>query len=235
MKTFTPKEQITKFRHSHNICSHIFWCAFYSQPCQLHHDSVSNGWRKISTSTSWVEKEFDYWRHIFNTLSCFCFCFISVFFSFVLAICKETLLDTFVFWRHCVNVALYTRMVVEIKKKTTVRRHVWLSCNCLKGADKAWSQMCWAVFYPELFISLECHISVETWRLCSQLAGTRTDEFCLSVAKRRGSCFSLLFVFIFSFCFFWFCFVFLATVELETFLEKNVFYWFISLFLLMML
>lgn len=123
----------------------------------------------------------------------------------------------------CKCCTLHTDGGGDLKKKTrTVRRHVWLSCNCLEGADKAWSQMCWAVFYPELFISLECHISAETWRLCSQLAGTRTDEFCLSVAKRRGSCFSLLF----GCCFFslsvfsGFVFVSLATVELETFLEK---------------
>lgn len=232
MKTFTPKEQITTFRHSHNICSHIFWRAFYSQPCQVHHDSVSNGWRKISSSTSWVEKEFDYWRHIFNTLSCFWFFLNFCIFRFCFSDMQRNFAWHLFFLRHCVNVALYTQMVVEIKKNptTTVRRHVWLSCNCLKGADKAWSQMCWAVFYPELFISLECHISVETWRLCSQLARTRTDEFCLSVAKRRGSCFSLLFgVFslsVFSgfvlFCFFW------QLWNLKHFWKE--FYWFISLF-----
>lgn len=223
MKIFTLKEQTTKFRHSHNICSHIFWCAFYSQPCQVHHDSVSNGWRKISSSTSWVEKEFDYWRHIFNTLSCFC-CFFLNFCIFLF--CFSDMQSHFA-WHFCFFKTLCKCCTLHTNgggDKNTVRQHVWLSCNCLKGADKAWSQMCWAVFYPELFISLECHISVETWRLCSRLAGTRTDEFCLSVAKRRGSCFSLLFgflslsVFLVLFCFF----VFWQLWNLKHFWKKCV-------------
>lgn len=67
--TSTPTKHANN--HKHVLTSHVhpyfltsFIFAMPGSPCF----TVSDRWRKISSSTSWVKKEFDYWRHIFNTL-----------------------------------------------------------------------------------------------------------------------------------------------------------------------
>lgn len=162
------------------------------------------------------------------------FFFISVFssFFFVLAICKETLLDTFVFFKTlCKCCTLHTNGGGDKKNKQTVRRHVWLSCNCLKGADNAWSQMCWAVFYPELFTRM----SYQRGNMAILFTTCRNENrWVLFICSKETR---LMLLFFFSFCFFWFCFVlvFFGNCGTWNVFGKNVFYWFISLFLLMML
>lgn len=184
---------------------HIYWCAIVCQPCQVHHDSVSNGWRRIGSSTSWVQKQFDHWRHIFNTLLCF---FV---FLFCIRLFKD-LLDTFVYFvSPCVNVALYTQTVVEIK---TVRWCVWFSC---RFSERGWHehrsphQNVTSVWKRRHFTaSLRRNLELSWfWKCQNETRGVLV--FCSKETRQ---------MLLFPVCFSLFLFSFFLTVELETFLEK---------------